>query len=154
MQTHWIYQFQEALPEEQAQALLKDLKPVLAEWKSHGSPLSGKSEIHAGRFLRIQVLPESGAPSGCSIDALNRNVQSLLQASQISIAEAGIIYFLQEGVFMPLHFMEIESAINSGLLNPDTLVFDVHQTEVQHIEDCVRPAGETWISRYFQVLHE
>ena len=152
MQTQWIYQFQEVLSEDASLALLRDLKPVIAEWKSHGTPLSAVCEMHAGRFLMIQVLPESGLPSGCSIDALDRNVKSLLQASKIALAEAGIIFIHHNGAFTPLHFSELESAIASGLLHADTLVFDVNRADVLHPKDCVKPAGETWISRYFQVL--
>lgn len=153
MQTHWMYQFQEALSEAASQALLKDLKPIIAEWKSHGTPLSAVSAIHAGRFLMVQVLPESGYPSGCSIDALDRKVKSLLHTAQVPLADPGVIFIMHHGEFVPLHFSALESAIASGLLHADTLVFDINRTDVQHVEDCVRPAGETWISRYFQVLH-
>ena len=149
MQTYWIYQFQEGLTVGQWDVIARELESILMDWKSHGTALSAGWEKYEDRFLMIHLLPDSHAASGCSIDSLNRKVQSLFASQGVGVADAGTVFFLQSGRYMPIRFLDIESAIASGDVDADTLMFEATRTDAVHIEDFIRPAGATWVSRYF-----
>jgi hypothetical protein len=80
MQHIWIFQLA-AAPSSTVQAsIMQALDGFLAVWKAHGSPVPGKAEMRHDRF--IVVMAEPGHASGCSIDAMTKGVNEILQNHQ------------------------------------------------------------------------
>ena len=147
----WLYQAERDLtPVEQATAEAH-LRAFCDVWAAHGHQLRASFGVEANRFLLLAVDETAELPSGCSIDSSVRALRDL--EAQLGIAlldKSRIAYHLPDGTTATLTRPELRAAVADGRLQPNTLVFD---TTVATLRDMrtgwVRPAAETWLSRYF-----
>jgi hypothetical protein len=144
MQLSWIYTLSEALSVSEAEGLASEVREKLSEWKAHGVKVPGVANILYNRFLVVRALE---APSGCSIDWLQHEINSLLAAKGLKAAENNLVWYVNsEGVVQPIDFRELGTAIAAGLLHAETQVFDTNSYlsggELQ------RPLSQTWAARY------
>ena len=73
----WVFGLERELPAPAAADFLRALDGFLDGWNAHGSPLRSDRSLLYGRFLIVGVDDAATPPSGCSIDALVRELRSL-----------------------------------------------------------------------------
>jgi len=146
----WIYQASRPLTE----AEQTEIKPVLQrfaeEWSSHGKELEASAELLYDRFLVLASNESATSASGCSIDKSVHFVRELEQHLKVSFFDRTKLAFLKEGQVETVGMQELKSSVAAGEIDKNTLYFD---TLIQQYGDLQsawpRPAGHSWLSRYF-----
>ncbi|WP_276498312.1 hypothetical protein [Pontibacter litorisediminis] len=146
----WIYQASRPLTE----AEQTDIEPLLerfaTEWSSHGKGLQSSAALLHGRFLVLANNEEATAASGCSIDASVRFVRELEQRYGLSFMDRTQLAFEKEGEVALVSMPELKGKVAAGDINQETLYFDTLITHYGELQQAwPRPAGDSWLSRYF-----
>jgi len=146
----WIYQASRPL----APAEITDLLPRLAhfaeEWTSHGRALRASGTVLHQQFLVLGLDEGVAGASGCSIDASVRFVAQLEQALGVALLEKSRLAFLRGGAVQLLERGALKAAVAAGTVGPTTDYFDnTLATKGELATAWPRPAGETWLARYF-----
>ena len=146
----WIYQTNRPLTEAEVTATLPTLARFAEEWTSHGRSLLASAEFRHQQFLVVGLDEGVAGASGCSIDASVRFVAQLEQQLGVELLEKSRLAFLQAGTVQVLTRQELKTAIAAATLTPDTPYFDnTVATKSELDTHWPRPAGQTWLARYF-----
>lgn len=147
----WIYQASRPLSEAELMALLPRLAAFAEEWTSHGRQLAASAQFLHRQFLVIGLDEEVAGASGCSIDASVRFVQELEQRLGLELLEKSRMAFLAEGQLRLLNRRELRAAVAAGQITADTPYYNnTLSTKAELAEGWPAPAGQTWLSVYFE----
>jgi len=147
MQHTWIFQLKETLTDTQKESLEADLAVLMREWKAHGTPVPGKSEVYYNRFVMVQAEP--GATSGCSIDSMTHGVEAALKSQKAELLPNNFVFFRNaEGKLDYLDFREVQGAIQSGDLQPSTTIYDTTLGQASDPNRWEVKLADSWLSRY------
>jgi hypothetical protein len=146
----WIYQASRPLTVPEIVGALPGLARFAEAWTSHGRTLHASAEFLHQHFLVIGLDEGVGGASGCSIDASVRFVAQLEQQLGVQLLEKTQLAFLQDGRVTLVPHAGLKAAVAAGTVAPDTLYFDnTLGTKAELDTRWPRPAGETWLARYF-----
>jgi hypothetical protein len=146
----WIYQASRPLTEMELIAVLPTLGRFAEDWTSHGRSLLASAEFLHKQFLVVGLDEGVADASGCSIDASVRFVAQLEQHLGLELLDKSRLAFLH-GTVQTLKHTELKSAVAAGTIEPATFYFDnTVATKGELDTRWPRPAGETWLARYFR----
>lgn len=147
----WIYQASRPLTETELIGVLPALARFAEEWTSHGRSLLASAEFLHKHFLVVGLDEGIADASGCSIDASVRFVAQLEQHLGVELLDKSRLAFLHDGTVQTLKHTELKSAVAAGTIEPATFYFDnTIATKGELDTHWPRPAGETWLARYFR----
>ena len=89
----WVFGADRPLDTAAVSRLLTLVDNYLTQWAAHGTPLTSGREWRDDRFLTIAVDQRAAGASGCSIDALFHQLQSLERELGVSIVGGGRIFY-------------------------------------------------------------
>lgn len=72
----FVYTSNQTLSDADVLAFSNSIEKFITEWKAHGTKLDASSLLIANRVLLIAVDEQTQTTTGCSIDSLNRFLQS------------------------------------------------------------------------------
>lgn len=148
----WVYQASRNLTTDESAAALTALRPALDTWAAHGHPLTASARVVENRFLLLAVDEGAGLPSGCSIDSSVHTVQAVGQQIGVDFLDRSATYRTADGSVQTLPLVDIKAAVATGLLEPDTLVFNtLVKNLVEFQTNWQLPASHTWLKRYFKI---
>lgn len=151
----WIYQASRPLTSAETVGLLPALAQFAEQWTSHGRQLQASAEVLHQHFLVIGLDEGVADASGCSIDASVRFVAQLEQHLGLELLEKSRLAFLQNGTVQLLDRRDVKAAVGNATVMPETLYFDnTLATKGELDTHWPRPAGETWLARYFAPLEK
>jgi hypothetical protein len=131
-------------------AVLPSLARFAEEWTSHGRSLLASAEFLHQHFLVIGLDEGVAGASGCSIDASVRFIAQLEQHLDVELLDKSRLAFLQDGAVQLLSRNELKAAVADGTIGADTFYFDnTLLTKGELDTSWPRPAGQTWLARYF-----
>jgi hypothetical protein len=150
----WIFGVSRPLTPQEETRLLERVDDFLEGWKAHGHPLSAARDWRYGRFLLVAVDDRITPPSGCSIDALVRELRVLEGEFAAEIVGGAPVWFREEGPDGPIRRVsraEFRQKVRDGEVGPDTVVFDLSLTRVDALRagNWELPARSSWHARYF-----
>ena len=146
----WIYQASRALTDGEMTAALPALARFAEEWTSHGRSLLASAEFRHRQFLVVGLDEGVAGASGCSIDASVRFVAQLEQQLGVELLEKSRLAFLSAGTVRVVTRLEVKGAVAAGVLAPNTPYFDNTVATKGDLDTAwPRPAGQTWLARYF-----
>ncbi|ALW84339.1 hypothetical protein AUC43_04085 [Hymenobacter sedentarius] len=146
----WIYQGSRQLTGPEVVGVLPRLARFAEEWTSHGRTLHASAEFLHQQFLVIGLDEGPAGASGCSIDASVRFVAQLERQLGVELLEKSQLAFLHGGTVELLKRSELPAAVANGTIKPETFYFDnTLGTKGELDTKWPRPAGETWLARYF-----
>ncbi|WP_201978022.1 hypothetical protein [Hymenobacter rubidus] len=146
----WVYQASRLLTGPEVVTVLPSLAHFAEEWTSHGRSLHASAEFLHQHFLVIGLDEGVAGASGCSIDASVRFVAQLEQRLGVELLDKSRLAFLENGQVQLLKRSEVKAAIIAGTVGPDTFYFDnTVATKGELDSQWPRPAGQTWLARYF-----
>lgn len=150
MQKYWIFQYRTALNQDLSEALSKGVNFILEKWHAHGTPLDAEWKLIRNQFLFIHLSDASAHASGCSIDRLTREIQTLNTELNLEVCGAEHIFYedTEMNQFMPVHFTEIESALLHGKIKSESLIADTSLGGTENAQALLRPLQETWLKKY------
>jgi len=147
----WVFAAERELAPAEQDRFLATVDAFLEGWQAHRQPLTSARDFRYDRFLLVAVDEQAAGASGCSIDALVREIRQIESALGVTLVDHGpVLYRTDEGIARVTR-EEFAGLARSGRVTPDTPVFDNTVTSV----DAVRsgrwegPAASAWHGRAF-----
>ena len=146
----WIYQADRPVTEQEAAEITKKAERFVTAWTSHGQTLQASAKIFYNRFLVLATDEAVSSPSGCSIDASVSFIRELEQAYGLSFFDRTKLLFMQNNQPEAISLAELKTRIADGSLTENTLFFDnLVQTTAELQNTWIKPAGQSWLAKYF-----
>jgi hypothetical protein len=146
----WIYQADRALSETEQAEIKPLLERFATDWSSHGKGLQASAALLHGRFLVLANNETVTSASGCSIDKSVSFVRELEQRFGVSFFDRTRLAFLQEDEVKLVGMNEMKEKVAAGEIEKNTLYFDTLVNNYGELQQSwPRPAGSSWLSRYF-----
>lgn len=147
----WIFAAERELEDAERARLLDTVDTFLEQWMAHGVPLSSGRDWCYDRFLVVAVDEASAGVSGCSIDALTRQLRALEQALGVALLDNGPVHFRRGESIERLSRPAFGALADKGTVNADTVVFDNTVPTVGAIRagKWETVAKDTWYGRAF-----
>ncbi|PRY11044.1 hypothetical protein CLV24_112173 [Pontibacter ummariensis] len=146
----WIYQANRPLTDAEQAEIKPLLERFATEWSSHGKGLQASAELLHNRFLVLANNETATAASGCSIDKSVNFVRELEQRFGVTFFDRTRLAFLQDGQVTLVGMSEVKEKVKAGEINKNTLYFDTLVDNYGELQEAwPRPAGTSWLSRYF-----
>ena len=146
----WIYSSKTALSDEQKHVIKEELESFIANWEAHGASLKASYKIEHEHFIVLAVDENYHEASGCSIDKSVQVIRNIESRAKIDLMDRLAVFVLDNNNIRVLNAGGIKEMIQNGLLTTDTQVFDnsiANLNDYKHLR--LKPAGETWLKRYF-----
>jgi hypothetical protein len=121
----WVFGTERVLTPAESSRLLGVADAHLERWAAHGAPLTSARDWRDDRFLTIAVDQRTAGASGCSIDALFRQLQALERELAVGIVGGGRVFYRgADGKAEATDRADFVVLAERGEVTPDTLVFD------------------------------
>jgi hypothetical protein len=146
----WLYQADRILSDGEVLRINAYMHDFCRGWKAHGRDLVSSSTVLHNVFLIIGVDESHNEASGCSIDASIAVIRELGRRHSIDFFNRLQVAFLNGNEVRLLKKAEIPGAIKTGILMPETPVFNTLINQAAYLKTgWLVPAGQTWLSRFF-----
>ena len=150
----WVFGASRPLEEGEEYRILETVDAFLSRWQAHGNALAAAREWRYGRFLLVGVDERVTPPSGCSIDALVRELKGLERALGVSLVDGGAVWYREggeEGAVRCTDRPGFQALVDGGEVGPETVVFDGSLTRLRDLRQGAweRPARDGWHARVF-----
>jgi hypothetical protein len=147
----WVFAAERPLAPGETDAVLGTVDAFLGAWAAHGHPLRSARELRESRFLIVAVDETAAGASGCSIDALVREIRSLEGRLGLSLVDHGPIVFRDDGAIRRVPRDEFAELARAGRVTPDTVVFDNTISRLAALRGggWELPASASWHGRAF-----
>ena len=147
----WIFSADRVLSNDQQTQLLASVDVFLAQWGAHDMPLTAGREIRYDRFLFIAVDQQRVGPSGCSVDALVRQMKTLQQELGVELVDHAPVLFRRGDEIARVAREEFLALVADGEVSRDTTGFDNTLTRLGDVRDgrWETNAARTWHGRAF-----
>ena len=149
----WIFSADRALTVDEQGRLLSEVDRFLTQWGAHDLPLTAGRAIRYDRFLFVAVDQRRVGPSGCSIDALVRQMKLLQAELGVELVDHGPVLFRRGEDIMRVPRHEFADLATTGAVTPDTTVFDNSLTRLGDVREgrWETKAADSWHGRAFFV---
>lgn len=147
----WIFSADRVLSNDQQTQLLINVDGFLAQWGAHDTPLTAGREIRYDRFLFIAVDQKRVGPSGCSVDALVRQMKTVQQELGVELVDHAPVLFRRGDEIARVAREEFSALVTEGEVSLETTVFDNTLTRLGDVRDgrWETSAERTWHGRAF-----
>jgi hypothetical protein len=142
----WVFACDRSLAGDEAGVLLGEVDAYLAHWKAHGAPLRcGREWLH-DRFLAVGIDPTVEQASGCSVDALFRQLRVVGDAIGVQVLAGGRVFYRDmDGAVQSATRPEFSARAAHGDVTADTAIFDTSVITAEGWrERFERPARSAW----------
>ena len=121
----WVFGSDRPLDPGATKRLLAVVDAHLAQWAAHGAPLTSARDWRGDRFLTVAVDQRTAGASGCSIDALFRQLQTLERELGLSIVGGGRVFYRDAaGTIQSTDRAAFAALAERGAVTAETRVYD------------------------------
>ncbi len=146
----WVYQAQRPFTKSELDKIIGLTESFITNWEAHGQPLAASYEIRYNQFLIISVDESYNGATGCSIDASVALVRNIEAEVGISMLDRSQIAFLDNDQVTMESLASLKTAVVEGKITKDIPVFNNSVSSLKdYKEKWIVPAGDSWMSRYF-----
>ncbi len=147
----WIFSAERTLDAGERDRLLAHVDRFIAQWAAHDTPLTAGRELRYDRFLFVAVDQRMAGPSGCSIDALVRQMKGLEQELGVELVNHAPVVFRADGEIRRVRRDQFAALASAGEVGPQTTVFDNTLTRLGDVRAgrWETPAASAWHGRAF-----
>lgn len=146
----WIYQSNKEFNKNEIVEINTNLKSFVQNWTSHSDSLHASFDIKHNYFIIIGVDTTHNDTSGCSQDALFRNIKELEKSYDLSLLDRENLAFLIDDKVKIIKLKDIEKNINNNNINIQSIFFN---NLAHFLEDLnnnwLVPIEKTWLNKYF-----
>ena len=122
----WVFGSADELSPDSAATLITEVDAYLDDWRAHGSPLTVARDWRHQRFLTIAVDQRDENASGCSLDALFRDLQGLeKRIGSPFLGNSRVYYRAADGSIRVTDRPGFASLAQNGSIGADSRVFDL-----------------------------
>lgn len=126
----WIFSAERELNAAEQAQLLTVVDQFIDQWAAHRVPLTAARELRYDRFLFVAVDERAAGASGCSIDAVFREIRVLEREIGVELLNDAPVLFRQGAAIERLPRDRFAALAAAGTVNGDTTVFDNTLTSV------------------------
>jgi hypothetical protein len=147
----WIFAAERDLAPQERDYLLDTVDAFLDQWAAHGHPLTNARELRHNRFLLIGVDERAAGASGCSIDALVRDIKRVEASLGIALVDHGPVLFREGDRIARVPRDAFSDLARAGTVTPQTVVFNNTLTRVGDVRAgrWEVPASQSWHAAAF-----
>ena len=147
----WIFAAERSLNAGEQGRLLAHVDRFIGQWVAHDTPLTAGRELRYDRFLFVAVDQRMAGPSGCSIDALVRQMKQLEQELGVELVNHAPVVFRAGGEIRRVRRDQFAALASAGEVDPRTTVFDNSLTRLGDVRAgrWETPAANAWHARAF-----
>ena len=147
----WIFSAARRLTEPERTRLLAEVDAFIEQWGAHTVPLTAGRSLVYGQFLFIAVDQRAAGPSGCSIDALVRQMKGLQQEIGVELVNHAPVLFRQGEAIARIPREAFAQLAEAGEVGLDTTVFNNTLTSLGEVRAgrWEVPAADSWHARAF-----
>jgi hypothetical protein len=121
----WIFGADRALTDVQTAALHRRMRPFIAQWTAHSARLASGYALWLDRFLVVAVDEALALASGCSIDALTREIRALEEETKATWLDGTRVWHRdRDGAIHCVSRPELKRLAADGRVSTDTIFFD------------------------------
>ena len=147
----WIFAAERSLNAGEQERLLAHVDRFIGQWAAHETPLTAGRELRCDRFLFVAVDQRMAGPSGCSIDALVRQMRQLEQEFGVELVNHAPVVFRKGGEIRRVRRDQFAALASAGEVDSGTTVFDNTLTRLGDVRAgrWETPAANAWHARAF-----
>lgn len=147
----WIFAAERPLDEPERQRLLAAVDRFIDQWGAHTAPLTAGRDLQYDQFLFVAVDQRTVGPSGCSIDALVRQIRALQQELGIELVNNAWVLFRQGKGIERVGREVFADLATSGKVSLETTVFNNALTSLRDVRAgrWEGPASASWHAQAF-----
>jgi hypothetical protein len=147
----WVFAAERGLTPAEADAVLGTVDGFLGVWAAHGRPLRSARELRESQFLIVAVDESAAGASGCSVDALVREIRALERELGVTLVDHGPVVFREGGAVRRVPRDEFAELARAGRVTPETVVFDNTISRLAALRGggWELPASASWHGRAF-----
>ncbi len=147
----WIFAAERPLQKKEQQRLLVKVDEFINQWGAHTVPLSAGRDLRYGQFLFVAVDQRAAGPSGCSIDALVRQMKALQDELAVELVNHSPVLFRRGERITRVPRETFAALVTAGEVNLNTTVFNNTLTSLGEVlaGRWEVPASESWHARAF-----
>lgn len=147
----WIFAAERPLSAQEREYLLTTVDGFLDQWQAHMRPLVSARDFHHDRFLFVGVDESAAGASGCSIDALVRDIKRLEAELGLALIDRAPVLYRDGGDILRVPREEFAELARTGRVTRDTIVFDNTLTQLGDLQAgrWEVPAEQAWHGRAF-----
>ena len=147
----WIFAAERSLTEPEQVQLLSEVDRFIDQWGAHDRPLTAGRELRCDRFLFVAVDQRKAGPSGCSIDALVRQMKALERDLGVELVNHTPVLFRQGAAIVRVPREGFAKLATAGDVDPETTVFDNSVTSLGEVRAgrWETRAADSWHARAF-----
>jgi len=144
----WIYVLGKELNEAELQQFGVNCENFIGSWTAHEQPLSAGFELYKNRLLIVKVDETAYDASGCSIDKLQRFIQSQEKEFSIQLLNRLLVALEVNGNLMIIPSSGIKEMLSGNIINENTLVYDTSVSSSGQLKNWQKPLKDTWLNKY------
>ena len=147
----WIFTAERPLQRTEQQRLLAEVDGFIDQWGAHTVPLSAGRDVRYDQFLFVAVDQRAAGPSGCSIDALVRQMKAVQDELGVELVNHAPVLFRRGGGIARVPREAFADLAAAGEVNLDTTVFNNALTSLADVRAgrWEVPASESWHAAAF-----
>lgn len=151
----WVYQINRKLNAQEEALILAKLQDFAQNWTAHQSPLLANVLIKYHQFIILIADESSVKASGCAIDSATHAMQDIEKEFNLNLFDRQLFTYKIAAEVFTLNANEFQLAIDQGIINEDTLVFN---NLVRNTEDLAKqwevPLKNSWHRNLFNLKNE
>lgn len=149
----WIFAAERPLSEREREYLLSTVDTFLDHWQAHRRPLVSARDFRHDQFLFVGVDESAAGASGCSIDALVRDIKQLESELGLTLIDRAPVLYREaaDGPIVRVPRDEFAALVRAGRVTKQTIVFDNTLTQLGDLQAgrWEVPAEQAWHGRAF-----
>lgn len=147
----WIFSAERKLTGSERTRLLAEVDAFIDQWGAHAVPLTAGRDLVYDQFLFIAVDQRAAGPSGCSIDALVRQMMALQREMGVELVNHAPVLFRRGEAIARVPRATFAELAETGEISPDTTVFNNTLTSLGDVRAgrWEVPAADSWHARAF-----
>ena len=147
----WIFSAARRLAEPERTRLLAEGDAFIDQWGAHATPLTAGRRLAYDQFLFVAVDQRAAGPSGCSIDALVRQMKALQTELGVELVNHAPVLFRRGDAVERVSREAFAAMAAAGAVGPGTTVFNNTLTSLGDVRAgrWEVPAADSWHGRAF-----
>ena len=142
----WIYQANRLFTISEALQIEEMLHSLVANWKSHGTPVKGYANLFFGQFIILMADEAATGVSGCSIDSSVRIIQQIEKQFGVEIFNWQNLAFVVKDKVQIIPRQQFNYALENNFITPQTLFFNNNVADKKDLEkNWIIPISESWL---------
>ena len=139
----WLYGSETELTKQQTEHISEKLTTFLEAWEYHQQKLTASFKISENRFIIIALNDREYGVGGCSMDGLQRLIQTFENDLSISLMNRLNVFCKIGEEIQCMSSFKLKSVANS-----ETLFYDLTIQKKTDLHTFLKPISEGWCSRF------